>query len=40
MFRAPAFEDFILVAAESDGKLKIVNVVAGFDLTEKSGMDL
>jgi hypothetical protein len=37
---APAFEYFVVVAAESDWKLKIIDVVAGFDLREKRRVDL
>src|SRR5213593_650695 len=36
---APALEYFVFVAAEPDGELKVVDVVAGFDLAEKSGMN-
>src|SRR5262249_8206824 len=40
MLGAPAFEDLILVAAESHRKLEIVNVIARLDLRQQSRMDL
>ena len=36
---APAFEDLVVIA-ESDGKLEVVDVVAGLDLGEKGRMNL
>ena len=40
VFGAPAFEDFVVIAAEPDRKLEVVHVVAGFDLAEKRRMNL
>jgi len=40
VFGAPAFKDFVFVAAESNWELEIIDVVAGFDLTKKSRMNL
>ena len=40
VFGPPAFEDLVVIVAEADRKLKVVNVVAGFDLTQKRRMNL
>ena len=40
MLGAPAFKDFVFIPAESNGKLEIVDVVAGFDLAEQRRMNL
>ena len=40
VFGTPALEYLVFVAAESDGELKIVNVVAGLDLAYKERMNL
>ena len=37
---APSFEDFVVIAAEPDGELKIIDVVAGLDLGKESRMNL
>src|SRR5207249_10964189 len=39
VFGTPALEYLVFVAAESDGELKIVNVVAGLDLAYKERMN-
>ena len=39
VFGTPALEYLVFVAAESDGELKIVNVVAGLDLAYKGRMN-
>src|SRR5437867_4183391 len=39
VFGAPALEYFIFVAAQPDGVLKVVDVVARLDLAEKSSMN-
>src|SRR5206468_53403 len=36
---APSLENFILVAAEPDRELEVINAIAGLDLAEKSSMN-
>ncbi len=39
VLRPPAFEDLVVIV-ESNGELKVVHVLAGFDLREKARMNL
>jgi hypothetical protein len=38
VFGAPTLENLIVIPAKTDGKLEVIDVVTGLDLTEKGGI--